>query len=74
MATGGNGSEARARVVLVDDEPDIVFLARTLFERDGRFDVVGEAGDGEQAVRLAEHLQHSPLMTVKAGVYRKDRP
>ena len=38
----GNGAGARARVVLVDDEPDIVFLARTLFERDGRFDIVGE--------------------------------
>jgi len=62
MATGGNGSEARARVVLVDDEPDIVFLARTLFERDGRFDVVGEAGDGEQAVRLAEHLQPEAVL------------
>ena len=62
MATGGNGSEARARVVLVDDEPDIVFLARTLFERDGRFDVVGEASDGEQAVRLAERFQPEAVL------------
>ena len=62
MATGGNGTEARTRVVLVDDEPDIVFLARTLFERDGRFDVVGEAGDGEQAVRLAERFQPEAVL------------
>ncbi|MBV8234205.1 MAG: response regulator [Acidimicrobiia bacterium] len=62
MAAGGNGNSARARVVLVDDEPDIVYLARTLFERDGRFDVVGEASDGEQAVRLAQRLRPEALL------------
>ena len=62
MAAGGNGSSARPRVVLVDDEPDIVYLARTLFERDGRFDVVGEASDGEQAIRLAQRLQPEALL------------
>ena len=62
MATEGNGDEARARVVLVDDEPDIVFLARMLFESDGRFDVVGEAGDGEEAVRLAQRLQPEAVL------------
>jgi DNA-binding NarL/FixJ family response regulator len=62
MATEGNGNGARARVVLVDDEPDIVYLARTLFERDGRFNVVGEACDGEEAVRLAERLQPEAVL------------
>jgi DNA-binding NarL/FixJ family response regulator len=62
MATEGNGDGARARVVLVDDEPDIVYLARTLFERDGRFNVVGEASDGEGAVRLAERLQPEAVL------------
>ena len=62
MATEGNGDEARARVVLVDDEPDIVFLARMLFESDGRFDVVGEASDGEEAVRLAQRLQPEAVL------------
>ena len=62
MATEGNGDGARTRVVLVDDEPDIIFLARTLFERDGRFDVVGEAGDGEEAVRLAQRLQPEAVL------------
>jgi DNA-binding NarL/FixJ family response regulator len=62
MATEGNGDGARARVVLVDDEPDIVYLARTLFERDGRFNVVGEASDGEEAVRLAERLQPEAVL------------
>jgi CheY-like chemotaxis protein len=49
-------------VVLVDDEPDIVYLARTLFERDGRFDVVGEASDGQEAVRLAQRLQPEAVL------------
>ena len=62
MAAGGNGNSGRARQVLVDDEPDIVYLARTLFERDGRFDVVGEASDGEQAVRLAQRLRPEALL------------
>ena len=62
MPTGGNGDGARARVMLVDDEPDIVYLARTLFERDGRFDIVGEALDGEEAVRLAQELQPQAVL------------
>ena len=62
MATEGNGDEARARVVLVDDEPDIVFLAKLLFESDGRFEVVGEAGDGAEAVRLAQELQPQAVL------------
>ena len=48
--------------MLVDDEPDIVFLARTLFESDGRFDVVGEASDGEEAVRLAQQLHPDAVL------------
>ncbi len=62
MATEGNGDGARATVVLVDDEPDIVFLARTLFESDGRFDIVGEALDGKEAVRLAQRLQPEAVL------------
>ena len=58
----GSGAGARARVVLVDDEPDIVFLARTLFERDGRFDIVGEALNGEEAVRMAQRLQPEAVL------------
>src|SRR6059058_6408762 len=61
MGTEGNVDE-KARVVLVDDEPDIVFLARTLFESDGRFDVVGEARDGQEAVRLAQSLQPEAVL------------
>ena len=36
-------------VLLVDDDEDIRFLERNLFESDGRFDVVGEARNGVEA-------------------------
>jgi CheY-like chemotaxis protein len=62
MGFNGDGDNARQTVVLVDDEPDIVYLARTLFERDGRFDVVGEAMNGEEAVRLAQSLQPGAVL------------
>jgi DNA-binding NarL/FixJ family response regulator len=52
----------KRRVIIVDDEPDIVFLARLLFESDGRFEVVGEAGDGEEAVRLAQELHPDAIV------------
>src|SRR3954462_1391768 len=70
MPANGDGDGARATVILVDDEPDIVYLARTLFERDGRFEVVGEARDGEEAVRLAQQLQpHAVLLdTLRPGM------
>lgn len=44
-------------VVLVDDEPAIVSLERTLLEDDGRFEVVGEGADGASAVKLARVLR-----------------
>jgi CheY-like chemotaxis protein len=42
------------RVGLVDDEPDMRDLWRTWLSRDGGFEVVGEAGDGDAAVAMAE--------------------
>jgi DNA-binding NarL/FixJ family response regulator len=59
---GDRNGDAKTRVVLVDDEPDIVFLARTLFEHDGRFEIVGEGRDGEEAVRLAQRLQPEAVL------------
>jgi DNA-binding NarL/FixJ family response regulator len=46
-----------ARLVLADAEPDLRFLTRFHLESDGRFEVVGEAGDGEEAVAMAQALQ-----------------
>ena len=45
------------RVVIADDEEDIRVLLRVNLQLDGRFDVVGEAETGGQAIDLvaAEH-------------------
>lgn len=42
------------RVLLVDDTDDIRLLLRVTLTRDERFEVVGEAADGEAAVRFIE--------------------
>lgn len=38
------------RIVLADDAEDLRHLLRMVLERDGRLQVVGEAGDGETAL------------------------
>jgi len=53
----------RVRVALVDDNPDVRALLRIQFRRDVRFEVVGEAGDGNQAIELAESA-HPDLMVL----------
>ena len=49
-------------MVLVDDEPAIVSLERTLLEDDGRFEIVGEGADGMSAVKLARVLQPNAVV------------
>jgi DNA-binding NarL/FixJ family response regulator len=44
--------DSRCRVLLVDDTPEIRELLRLTLELDGRFEIVGEAGDGAAAVEL----------------------
>lgn len=46
----------RIRVLLADDVADIRALLRLAIERDERFEIVGEAGDGLEAVEQAEQL------------------
>lgn len=41
------------RVLIVDDVPGLRTLVRLVLEDDGRFDIVGEAADGLQAIELA---------------------
>ena len=52
-----NGEGAPLRALIVDDTPDIRMLLRMALETIGAFDVVGEAGDGAEAVRLATSLR-----------------
>lgn len=42
------------RVALADDAEDIRFLVRFALEADGRFEVVGDATDGAEAIALLE--------------------
>lgn len=46
-----------ARVLLVDDEPALRLVLRTILDRDHRFHVEAEAGDGSDAIELAERHQ-----------------
>ena len=47
----------RVRVVVVDDIDDMRVLLRMQFDRDPRFEVVGEAADGDQAIEVVADLQ-----------------
>lgn len=49
-------SSRRVRVLLVDDMPQVRHDLRQLLELTGLVDVVAEAGDGLEAVRLAKAL------------------
>ncbi|MHB1133099.1 MAG: response regulator transcription factor [Chloroflexota bacterium] len=49
--------KAAIRVLLAEDHDIVREGTRQLLERDGDFSIVGEAGDGEEAVRLAEALR-----------------
>lgn len=49
--------DARIRVLLADDVAEYRTLVREALERDGRFEVVGEAADGAEAVALARAAQ-----------------
>lgn len=48
---------SKIRVLLVDDVPDIRLMLRLTVDRDERFEVVGEAEDGQEAIELAESLK-----------------
>lgn len=48
------GKDGPLRVLLVDDTEDIRLLLRVTLGRDERFEVVGEAANGQDAVRFVE--------------------
>ena len=45
------------RLVVVDDEPDILELLRVQFRHTPGFELVGSTDDGEEALRLVESLR-----------------
>lgn len=58
-------------VLLVDDVGDLRVLYRLVLEATGRFEVVGEAGDGIAAVELARALQPD-LVTLDVSMPGRD--
>ena len=51
-------------VLVVDDEEDIRFLIRAVLEGDERLELVGEAADGEEALRTWRSLDGPPDVIV----------
>ena len=61
------------RVLVVDDVADVRTLLRMNLEIDGRFEIIGEAGDGDEAVKLVRELQPDAvildlMMPQKTGI------
>lgn len=56
------GPDARVRVVIADDVPEIRQLLRRVLTPSRGFHVVGEAGDGRTAVELAVSLQPDAVL------------
>lgn len=48
---------SRLRVLIADDHPTFRYGLRALLSADAGIEVIGEAGDGAQAVRMTESLQ-----------------
>jgi DNA-binding NarL/FixJ family response regulator len=62
------GTGAGVRVLVVDDTEHVRRVVAEMLALDG-FDVVGEAGDGEEAVRLAAELDpHVVVMDLRMPV------
>ncbi|HSK23616.1 MAG TPA: response regulator transcription factor [Egicoccus sp.] len=59
------------RLALADDDATLRRLLRMLFERDGRFEVVGEAADGVEALDLLAAVEADVLL-LDLAMPRKD--
>jgi CheY-like chemotaxis protein len=56
-SAGGAGDQEPVHVLVVDDMEDIRQVVRLTLELDGRYEVVGEAADGQAAIDQARELQ-----------------
>ena len=54
-------------ILLVDDDDDFRNAERRLLDTDGAFEVVGEAANGEDAIRLARAL-HPDVVVMDIGM------
>ena len=68
-------SASRIKVMVVDDHPIMRNGLRDTLEASGRFEVVGLAEDGDEALRTVEGLQPQVIvmdviMPNKDGIYR----
>jgi len=52
----------RRQVLIVDDNPQVRQELRTLLPLAGDIEIVGEAGDGQEAVRMAKALQPEVIL------------
>ena len=50
------------RIVMVDDHDLVREGVRALLEKESDFEILGEAGDGQQAIELAERLEPDVLL------------
>ena len=56
-STASRKLPSKTRIVLADDHPLLRKAIRDLLEKEPHFSIIGEAGDGEEAVRLAVELK-----------------
>lgn len=64
-------TEAPLRIVIAEDDARLATLIEEILEGDGRFIVVGKAGDGDEAVRLVE--EHQPdVVLMDIGMPARD--
>ncbi|HEU4634979.1 MAG TPA: response regulator transcription factor [Edaphobacter sp.] len=54
--------DTRIRVVVADDHPVVRFGVRNMLEHDAAFQIVGEAGDGDEAITQTLELEPDVLL------------